>query len=349
MIDFTRTTMTHFTVHFIGNKGLGEETVLNEKSISFKDDFIKETTLRYLLSPFKNDVYYQFKNKIDISLGSVSNLCEDLFNTRENFIEKSKEIAIHLYNQSMHPKIKGGEFYVCYFKDVVCDGELVDAIGLFKTENKQTFLKVYQHIDEFDVDCDNGINISKLDKGCLIFNTEKGSGYKLSIIDNNNKVAECALYWEEDFLNAKIKPNSYYHTKNFIDTARGFCEEILIDSNNVSKQDQNMMLNTSVSYFKDKDKFNVNDFEREVLKQPAIIEAFRDYKSDFNKRMDIIPADEFDVSVTAVKKNKKFMRTIVKLDNNFHIYIHARHDYLEKGFDEEKGLKYYKIYYVNEY
>src|SRR6185369_6251411 len=106
-------------------------------------------------------------------------------------------------------------FYACYFKDTIVDGELCDAVGFFKTENKETFLKVYQHIGEFEVECDTGINIHKLDKGCLVFNTEKKKGYKLSVIDNNNRSAEIALYWEADFLNAELKPNAYYHTNNF--------------------------------------------------------------------------------------------------------------------------------------
>lgn len=348
MIDFSRAQLTHFVIHYVGNKGLGEELTCSESVFEFKDDFVKETLLRYFLTPFKTDIYYQFKGKVDVSLASVANACEDLFSSRGEFVKQSAGVAQHLYNQSMHPKIKGGEFYVCYFKDAVVDGELCDAVGLFKTENKETYLKVYQHVDNFELDCDNGININKLDKGCIVFNTDKKNGYKMSIVDTNNKVAECALYWEEDFLNAVIKPNAYYHTKNFIDTSRGFCEEILTEANNVKKEDQMMMLNKSTSYFKEKDNFNLKDFEKEVLVQPEIIEAFNDYRTDFNKRMDLTAVDEFDVSATAVKKNQKYMRSVVKLDKNFHIYIHARHDYVERGYDEERSLKYYKLYYVNE-
>jgi hypothetical protein len=348
MIDFSRAQLTHFTLHFVGNKGLGEELTLSEKVFEFTDDFVKETLLRYFLSPFKTDIYYQFKGKVDVSLASVANGCEDLFKSQNEFVEHSKQLATHLYNQSMHPKIKGGEFYVCYFKDALVDGELCNAIGFFKTENKETYLKVYQHVDTFDVDCDNGINIHKLDKGCIVFNTDKKAGYKLSIVDTNNRVAECALYWQEDFLNATIKPNGYYHTKNFMDTSRGFCEEILTEANNVKKEDQMMMLNKSTSYFKEKDAFNIKDFEKDVLVQPEIIEAFKDYRTDYNKRMDLTAIDEFDVSATAVKKNQKYMRSVVKLDKNFHIYIHSKHENVERGFDEEKGLKYYKLFYVNE-
>lgn len=348
MIDFTRAQLTHFTVHFVGNKGLGEELTTGSKLVEFKDDFVKETVLRYFLSPFKTDIYYRFKGKVDVSLRSVANSCEDIFTTQKDFVKHAKQLASHLYDQSMHPKINGGEFYVCYFKDAMVDGELCEAIGLFKTENKETYLKVYQHMDDFELDCDNGININKLDKGCLIFNTDKKNGYKLSIVDTNNRVAECALYWEEDFLNAVIKPNGYYHTKNFMDASRGFCEEVLTEANNVKKEDQMMMLNKSTSYFKEKDKFNLQDFEKEVLVQPEVIEAFGDYRKDFNKRMDLTAIDEFDVSPTAVKKNQKYMRSVVKLDKNFHIYIHSRHDYVERGYDEARGLKYYKLFYVNE-
>ena len=109
-----------------------------------------------------------------------------------------------------------------------------------------------------------------------------------------------------------------------------------------------MMLNKSTSYFKEKDAFNIKDFEKEVLVQPEVIEAFKDYRSDFNKRMDLTAIDEFEVSPTAVKKNQKYMRSVIKLDKNFHLYIHGRHDMVENGYDEEKGMKFYKLFYVNE-
>ena len=348
MIDFTRASLSHLSLHYVGNKGLGEELTSANKLLDIQDEFVKDTLIRYFTAPFKTDIYYRFKGKIDLSLDSVANISEDIFKAPAQFLEKSQMAAKHLYNQSMHPKITGGEFYVCYFRDVVVDGELTDALGYFKTENKETFLKVYQHVDDFNIDCESGINIHKLDKGCLVFNTDKKNGYKLSIVDTNNRSAECALYWEADFLNAALKPNAYYHTKNFMETSRGFCEEILTEQNNVDKLNQQMMLNKSTAYFKERDNFNVKEFEKDVLVQPEIIEAFRDYRQDFNKRLDLTAIDEFEVSPTAVKQNNKYMRSVVKLDKNFHVYIHARHDYVERGYDEDRQLKYYKLYYQNE-
>ena len=57
---------------------------------------------------------------------------------------------------------------------------------------------------------------------------------------------------------------------------------------------------------------------------------------------------KFKFSENAVKKGKKIFRRVIKLDKNFHVYIHSRHDFVEKGYDEEKGMKYYKLYYLNE-
>lgn len=343
MIDFTRAALTHFCIHYVGNKSLGEELTLSDNAYSFKDEFVRDSLLRYFLSPFKTDVYHEFRKNND-----VSRACDALFRGRDKFVDLSRGIATHLYDQSVHAKIKGGEFFMCYFTNAMVDGELCDAIGFFKTENKENFLKVEQHVSEFEIECDTGIALDKLDKGCLVFNTDKKNGYKLSIIDTNNRVAECALYWEEDFLGATLKKNAYYHTSNFIDTSRGFCEEVLTEANNVNRQDQQMMLNRSTSFFKDRDRFNMQEFEKEVLVQPEVIEAFRDYREDHNKRLDRTAIDEFDVSPTAVKKNQKYMRSVVKLDKNFHIYIHGKHEFVEKGYDEERGLKYYKLYYVNE-
>lgn len=351
MIEFSRAQFTHFAVHFVGNKGIGEELTMSEAITEFQDDFVKETTLRYFLTPFKTDVYYKFKGKIDVSLNSVANFCEDIFRDQKLFMKISKQMAEHLYNQSMHPKIPGGGFYVCYFKDVVCDGELLDAIGIFKTEKQSTFLKMIQgheELIEFSMEADSGIDINKLDKGCLIFNTNKADGYKLSIIDSNNKVAECCLYWQEDFLNAKIKPNDYFHTKNFFDASRVFLEEseIVMAMPEVARIG---LKNKLLNYIAEKDNLVIKDLEKEVLVQKALIDEFKEITQDYHKRMDLPKApEEICISATAVKQNKKYMREVIKLDKNFHLYVHANTQFLEKGFDEEKGMKYYKVFFVNE-
>lgn len=348
MLEFTRSELEQFAVHYTGNKGNGEELSHSTAIFKFKEDFVKDTLLQYFLTPFKNDIYYCFAKSDAIKINDVHSYVSEIFKNKSLFFEHSKKIAAHLYHQSNHPKIKGGEFYLTYLKDCVVDGELCDAIGIFKSENKETYLKIYQHLDDFEIESENGINIHKLDKGCLIFNTEKEQGYKISIVDNSSKIAEAAAYWTEDFLNIKLREDNFYHTQNFIETCKGFCEEVLSPENNVEKTDQMLMMNRTMNYFKERDKLNVKDFEREVMTQPELIDAFRDYRSNYIEENHLNAQDEFQVSPAAVKKNQKYMKSVLKLDKNFHIYVHGRHDYIQKGFDEDKGMNFYKIFFNSE-
>ena len=48
-----------------------------------------------------------------------------------------------------------------------------------------------------------------------------------------------------------------------------------------------------------------------------------------------------------MKKQARVFKSVLKLDKNFHIYIHGDRNRIERGVDEQ-GRKYYKIYYDQE-
>src|SRR3954465_10738667 len=104
MIDFSRAELTNFTVHYVGNKGLGESLTCSEKEFELNDDFVKETLLRYFLAPFKTDIYHRFSGKGDLSGDNVRTCCEQVFKDTHAFMDASRKIASILYDQSMHPK-----------------------------------------------------------------------------------------------------------------------------------------------------------------------------------------------------------------------------------------------------
>ncbi len=43
-----------------------------------------------------------------------------------------------------------------------------------------------------------------------------------------------------------------------------------------------------------------------------------------------------------------YFKSVLKLDKNFHIYIHGDKELIEKGYDDAVGKKFYKIYYDEE-
>src|SRR5690606_22133216 len=133
----------------------------------------------YFFNAFKTEAYYNFIGAEEGAGGLVYNLACEVFDDASKLYNASLQLAEFLFEQSNHPKIRGGEFYVALFRNCVVDGEVVDGLGIFKSENKDTFLKVYLKDQNFELGTQEGINIRKLDKGCIVFNTERGQGFKV--------------------------------------------------------------------------------------------------------------------------------------------------------------------------
>jgi hypothetical protein len=104
-----------------------------------------------------------------------------------------------------------------------------------------------------------------------------------------------------------------------------------------------------MDYFKTKEQFNIQEFASEVIHHPEVVDTFMEYKQKFEASRNFEIQDEFDIHLSAVKKQQKSFKSILKLDKNFHVYIHGRRDLMEKGYDEMTGKKYYKIYFDEEH
>lgn len=332
------------TVHNVGNK-LNQENIHFSKKLLAIDEKMNNMLIGHFLFPFKSNEYFNFYHDIDLNMNEVFVCVTKIFENRDSLQEQSVSLAKHLYEQSTHPKIKGGEFYTVYFKDCIIDGETVDAIGLFKSENKDTFLKVFPSGEGFEIESQQGVNINKLDKGCLIFNIERENGYIVAVVDNTNKGAE-AQYWMDDFLHVRQRKDEYHNTQNILSLCKNFVKNELPQNFEVSRADQVDLLNKSVKFFKENDNFNMTEFANEVIGQPDIIKNFNQFKSSFQQDYDVEIADNFAISESAVKKQARSLKSIIKLDKNFHIYIHGDRELIEQG--EDKKGKFYKVYYQEE-
>ena len=78
-----------------------------------------------------------------------------------------------------------------------------------------------------------------------------------------------------------------------------------------------------------------------------MIDSFRKFDQTYRDENEIELPDSFEISKQAVKKQAKIFKSVLKLDTNFHVYIHGRRDMIEQGIDEN-GRKFYKIFYENE-
>jgi hypothetical protein len=79
--------------------------------------------------------------------------------------------------------------------------------AFLKVRPKKPFLKVFPHGENWEVIAEDGININKLDKGCLVFKQNRDEGYVVCVVDNTNKQND-AQYWVNDFLQVTRAPTA---------------------------------------------------------------------------------------------------------------------------------------------
>ncbi len=327
--------------HYIGSKAEDEGTRTSDSELE-ADDNTLDVLKQYFLNPFKPEEYFHLDK--DETMYSHIN---EIFKDKEKFVEKSVSISNYLYQESEHPKIKAGELYIVYFSNGIIDGEVVDAIGIFKSESKDTFLRVKSFSGGFDIVPETGVNVNKLDKGCLIFNTEADQGYLVSIVDSSGKGAD-AQYWRNSFLHLKPRRDDYYKTRSYLDMCKSFVVEQAPKEFEVTKADQADFLNKSANFFKSNQEFDLQSFTQEVIPQPEIAESFKEYKKQYETEKDVKLEEEFSISLPAVKKQAKIFKNVIKLDKNFHIYVHGNREFIVKGFDEATGMHYYQLYFKEE-
>ena len=350
MIYSAEASLVELSIHRIGNKLNNECMTLSEQSLHITDEVLKKLLMHYFLSAFEkvNEIYRFTYPDNQSNLNEVYHFASAIFEGNVNFHESSKELAKYLYRIANRPKIKSGELYVACFENVQIEGELHLAIGIFKSETKESYLKVKAEQKSFNLTYEqDAVNISKLDKGCLIFNTEKEKGFKVAVIDHPNKSGE-AVYWKDEFLKLKIRNDNFNQTKNVLGIYKNFVTHKLDEEFEISKTDKIDLLNRSIKYFKEKDTFDMNEFADEVIANEAGAQMFKNYKKNYELEFETEIADSFDISNAAVKKQTKVYKSVLKLDRNFHIYIHGNKNLIEKGFDNDKAMNYYKIYFKEE-
>lgn len=348
MLDFTNCNILDVIAHQVGNQTNDEELILSASLLNTEDARLRELLIKYFLYSFKDaEEFYSFTfSDEDFFLNPLYQYVVSIFSEKKNFKTKSESIAKHLYEIALHPQIKSGDLFVVTFENITIDGEVVNALGLFKSENRQEFLQLNKSSKEFSLKYEDGINIDKLDKGCLIFNTEKETGYRICVIDKSNKSND-ARYWVNFFLNVKTLKTNFHQTNQFLGIAKQFVTKQLEEDFEVSKTDKIDFLNRSVDYFKKNETFDKQDFEEQVFGDIGVIESFRKFDQIYRQENEIELTDSFNISKQAVKKQARVFKSVLKLDKNFHIYIHGNREMIEQGVDEN-GRKFYKIYYEEE-
>jgi len=349
MLNLYPTQIESLSLHRVGNKNKSESLFLSDEPFALNDE-ISGLLKEYFFKPFreKEENYFKFSNEVDVEFNEIYKLSIDIFENSSSIHHASKKIAKYLYEQSDHPHIKSGELYVTYLQDVVLDNEKTDAIGIFKSEIKQDFLQFDDKSSNLNLIIEQGVNINKLDKGCLIFNVDKEEGFKVLSIDSNRYDAK---YWLENFLGLEPLSDDNFLTKNYLKFCQSFAKDVVLPAED--KQQEVMFINKAVNHFAKNDAFEESNFLNEVLDNPELIPEFKHYKVEKGPKYSIEDVSNFDIANKAVSVARKKIKNVISLDTNIQIKMdfinpESAEKFVEKGWDEERQMYYYLVYFNKE-
>lgn len=311
------------------------------------DEKLSEVLCMFFLKPFKLQNFYTFSHELDVEYNGAFASCRNVFEAADEgtLLEEAQNLLKLLYSVSENENIKEGEFYVASFDSIALKEGDVNALGIFKSEDRDPFIRIYQEESSLGVSSDEGISLHNINKGALILNDPEQKTYSVLIFDKSNKITP-ARFWIDQFLNLAPIEDEFYQTKNFMHLCKDF---VLKDRNELDRADQVDLLNRSVDYFKDREQFNQEEFEEEVLQEPETKQAFLDFQETYkeeNQLENLQP--EFEISKPAYKAAKRHIRSVIKLDKNFHVYVHGKRELIERGFDDTRGQNYYKLFFDSE-
>lgn len=349
MINLYNTQIESLSVHRVGNKSRNENVFLSENAFRLTDELVP-LLKEFFLKPFreKEENYYRFAHDVDLEYHDMYKMASEIFLNPDQTHDVSKRITQHLYEQSGHPHIKSGEVYVAHLTGLTLDNQPVDAVGIFKSEIQTDFLQFRESETQLDMLLQQGVNLNKLDKGCLIFNTKKEEGYKILTVDSNRYDAR---YWLEHFLSVDVFEDETFFTKKYLKFCQNFAKDVVLPAED--KKEEVMFMNRSVNYFAKNDQFEETNFLNEVLDNPDLIPEFKNYKVDKGEKFSIEDVTTFPIANAAVSDARKSIKNVINLDTNIQIKLdfinpESAEKFVEKGWDEERQMYYYLVYFNKE-
>ena len=342
MINYSNTILGPLAIHYVGKKAQAEGFNLSDNLLEIEDDYLKSLMCQYFLGGFKEPSFYNFESSEELQ--TPHKLCESYFQGEIDVMALATQLTEQLYEGSDHPSIKRGELVVCFFEDLILEDELLSAIGIFKVETRSAFLKLVEQASGYGFKALEGLALNGLDKGCLVFNTDKSEGYKICMLDKN-ATAE-AKFWSDQFLRLKESSDAYHHTTHYIKLTKDFIDDQQKSGSQLSKGEELEIMSASQKFFEANESFSEDNYLESLFGDDEQVQSeFKNYKQSAGAP-DLAP--EFEISTPAVKKHSKFFRSVIKLDKNFHIYVHGDKTKIDRGTDE-MGKKFYTLYYEEEH
>lgn len=77
------------------------------------------------------------------------------------------------------------------------------------------------------------------------------------------------------------------------------------------KSDQAITMQRSLDYFTKQESFEQFEYATRVFQDDKVVEAFKDFKSDYENYKQLDLSDEFSISEQAVKKQSRVFKSVI--------------------------------------
>jgi len=346
-LNFRRAKLTTLSLARVGNPLRSEPLKTSKELCRFSDEDNAILTPSFL-KPFKNLERRAFAHHSSLELNEVYRYAGAIFDDSDKLDEQGRKIARHLYNTSKHPNIKSGDLCVALIKDVLVDGEPLQAISIIKSESRVPFLEVTDADGNLQLITHQGISPDKIDKGCLIVNCDKEGGFLVYTFD---KTSSGTHFWMRDFLGVKFRRDDDFMTKRYADMCVSFAKEGLPEE--MAAEEKCRVANQAIGYFEERDEFDLKHFREEALKEPEIIEKFDEFRGQQDEEDGGELDETFTIDKKIARKAGNRFRSTIKLDTGVNLsfapaFKESAESVFERGYDDEKQMKFVKIYYQEE-
>lgn len=324
-------------VQRVGNKS-------NEDGVSFSDEVcqmesVEEPFLKLINNSFKFNDWKQFYFIDDLELNPTYRFVTKIFADDTCIVQQANNLARHLYEQSIHPNIKIGEFYVVLLNNCEVDGKQTSALGLFKSEVRETVLTIRRENNRLVLSPEMGMSLKKLEKGCIVFNVDKENGYKVAVVDNTGNDTD-AHYWVDNFLHVRNCNDDFHQTERLLDMCTGFVKQLKeqsdFESAIIAKRTANILSADDVLQID-----NLPDLICQNEEQKA---DFITYRQNYEEEYGCFDQEVNIVKKATVCKSVKRMNTM-RLGSDFEVRVLNPEAEIASGIDNNSGNKYITLFY----
>ncbi|HCC20532.1 MAG TPA: hypothetical protein DEP88_04700 [Verrucomicrobiales bacterium] len=346
-LNFRRAAVSTLSLARVGNPLRSEPLHTSKELCRFSKEDAAVLTPSFL-KPFKNLEAKQFVHHSSLDLNEVYRYTKTIFKEPDHLLDHGRKIARHLYNKSKHPNIKPGDLCIALVTELLVDGEPRQALSIIKSESKVPFLEVADTDGNLELIAHQGISPDKIDKGCLIIEQDAENGFLVYTFDKSSSGTH---FWMRDFLAVKFRRDNDYMTRRYADMCVSFAKEGLPEE--VGAEERTRIAGQAMGYFEDRDEFDLKHFRQEALKEPDVIEKFDQYREKQDDEDGGALEDNFVIAKKEARKAANRFRSTMKLDCGVNIsfgpsFSDEGENAFERGFDEETGRKFVKIYYGEE-